>query len=246
MVIENHQKEFSVSQVAAMCDVNRGTVGYWIRSQKLFALRAGKDYSIPVEELLLFLKSKGRQLPATIAPKQSFLPLFGISQACWQYWQSHGQNKSCEGCIVYKKQIELCFIAKDATPEYYPRPCGDCQYYNSVYLPRIQFIHQLNVPAFVYKDLYIIGGNNKFSDLCGYEEKELISMGIERIVHSDSLETVIYNGKKRALDESSAPMTYNYYVKSKENGKLEVCASVYSLSEPSGTFLVVWGRAYPK
>lgn len=241
MLAQNQDEVYCVKQIAALCNVNRATVGYWIRSNKLCAIKTGKDYSIPIGELILFLRSSGRQIPREIASKGLGRPSFGAYRTCWQYRQSQMPDESCEGCIVYNKQIDMCFTFEGETPQNNIKQCGDCQYYIEVYLPRIQFIHQFSSPAFVCKDLYIIGGNQKLSELCGFEQNELIGMGIERLVHLDSLEMVIYNEKRRALDDSNVPINYNYYVEGrKKEEKIKICASVCSLSEPYRAFLVSW------
>ena len=53
----------TVNQAASFCDVDRTTVGYWIRSGKLAANRIGKKYAIPVEELCFYLQSTGQNIP---------------------------------------------------------------------------------------------------------------------------------------------------------------------------------------
>jgi excisionase family DNA binding protein len=60
------QKTLPVSQAAALCGVGRTTVGYWIRSKKLRANRVGRNYSIPVQDLLYFLKSSGQKIPSEL------------------------------------------------------------------------------------------------------------------------------------------------------------------------------------
>jgi len=41
------QQTLSVSQAAALCGVNRNTIGAWIRSGKIRAARIGRNYAIP-------------------------------------------------------------------------------------------------------------------------------------------------------------------------------------------------------
>ena len=77
----------SVSQVASLCGVGHSTVGYWIRANKLRALRVGKQYSIPAETLVLYLKSKGREIPDELAGVDAQLPDTRAFPNCWQYFR---------------------------------------------------------------------------------------------------------------------------------------------------------------
>ena len=45
--------------------------------------------------------------------------------------------------------------------------CLSCRYYMETYFPRIQFVHQFGMPAAVFKDLYLWGGNSQCAELCG-------------------------------------------------------------------------------
>ncbi|MBW2631892.1 MAG: hypothetical protein JRC90_09055 [Deltaproteobacteria bacterium] len=64
-------------------------------------------------------------------------------------------------------------------------------------------------------------------------------MGIESVVHPDSLETVISAAKKRTLGDPEVLRTYIIFLKNNQNGNLRVCVSLYPLGKPSGTFLVL-------
>ena len=73
-------KSISVSEAAALCGVGRTTVGYWIRSKKLHAMRVGRNYSIPIDDLLFFLKSffnRDNHRYGTTVPLSSFFRIIG-------------------------------------------------------------------------------------------------------------------------------------------------------------------------
>lgn len=53
----------SVTQVAIACGVGRTTVGYWIRSGKIMAVRHGRNYKIPVGEPVHHLTKIGQPIP---------------------------------------------------------------------------------------------------------------------------------------------------------------------------------------
>ncbi len=70
----NAPKTLTVSQAAVICKVGRTTVGYWVRSKKVFAQRMGRNYAIPVEDLLHFLKSSGQPIPPELGNGGSIGP----------------------------------------------------------------------------------------------------------------------------------------------------------------------------
>jgi len=235
------QKTLPVSQVAVLCGVGRTTVGYWIRSRKLVAHRIGRNYAVPLEDLLFFLKNSGQKIPPELLQENSKRPIFKSFQNCWQHWSGSEHARNCQGCIAFKNQLQTCFTVKDSGMLGCSH-CDTCRYYQETYLSRIQFVHQIEVPAAVFKDLYLWGGNSYCADLCGVDEKDLIGMGIEKIVHSSSLETVITTVKKNSIGDSGLQANCDISIKTALNGQHEVRVSVYPLREPGGTFLVIGKR----
>jgi excisionase family DNA binding protein len=232
-------KELSVSQAAALCGVGRTTVGYWIRSQKLRANRIGRNYSIPVQDLLFFLKSTGQKIPYELQGDNLKGPIFKSFQHCWEYWQPEGYRKQCENCIASKNQIEACFTARNSKFCNCSKICDQCQYYLTIFLPRIHFVHQMNMPAAVIKDFYFWCGNAKWERLCEFQNKDLIGMGIEKIIHPSSLELVISGIKRKVLEVSATSESCRISIKNKQSEKIEIGVAVYPLNEPEGAFLVI-------
>lgn len=231
-------KTLSVPKTARLCDVSRGTINYWIKAKKLHALRSGRNYSITVSELIRFLKSTGKNIPDELKNDNFQGPLFRSSQPCWEYWNGKDHSPACKHCLVFVKKLDNCFIANKNSQIRCSTTCSDCQYYREIYLPRIDFIHQIQMPVAIYKDLYLWGGNRQFSRLVEVEEKDLIGMDIEALVHPDSLPTVISNIKKRALGDPQAPRRYNIFFNN-DHKKLSVEITVCPLAEPAGTHLVI-------
>lgn len=233
------QKALSVSQAAALCRVGRTTISYWIQAKKLRANRDGRNYSIPVEELLFFLKSTGQKIPHELAEENSGEPFFRSFRNCWLYWQENAHDNDCMDCMVFKNNLNVCFTAKNSGSLGCSKACDECRYYQEIYFPRIQFIHQIDLPAAVYTDLYLWGVNKKCAQLFEIQEKDLIGMGVENVVHHDSLETVISETKRRALGYSNSSSKIDVFIKNNRNGRLKVSASLYPLRKPPGTFLVL-------
>ena len=156
----NHQT-ITVAEAARQC-----AVGYWIRSEKLHANRVGRSYRIPVEGLVFFLKSTGQKVPLQLVGENPNFPVFRTTQNCWEYWQGSNHNRDYRDCTVYLNQASLCFTARDSSRLGCHAACAECKYYLEMYLPRIGFIHQIDFPAAVYRDLYIWGGNGRWAELC--------------------------------------------------------------------------------
>jgi excisionase family DNA binding protein len=233
------QKSLSVAQAAAICGVGRTTVGYWIRSKKLRANRVGRNYSIPVQDLLFFLKSSGHEIPPELEAENMKGPVFKSFQHCWEYWQSRDTARNCEACVAFKRRVDVCFAAKNINESTCTKQCDLCQYYVEIFLPKIHFVNQIDTPAAVIKDLYFWCGNAKWSLLCEVEKKDLIGLGIEKIVHPSSLEAMISRAKRRSLGDFEIQEQFSLNLKNNRAGKITVLVGVYPLVGPEGAFLVL-------
>ena len=232
------QKTLSVSEAAAFCGVGRTTVGYWIRSKKLHATRQRRNYTIPVEDFLFFLKSSGQEIPLELLEGNSNGPIFKSYQNCWQYWKGTDHGLGCHGCIAFKNQLQACFTVKDSGL-LGCSDCNTCRYYMETILHRIQFIHQIELPAAVFKDLYLWGGNSSCAEICSVTPEKLVGLGIEKIVHADSLPKVIEAIRKLALGEPEVKEDCIISIKNDRENPRKIRVSVYLLREPANAFLVL-------
>ncbi len=232
------QKALSVSQAAALCGVGRTTVGYWIRSKKLHASRVGRNYSILVDDLLFFLKSSDQRIPPELVRENSNGLIFKSFQNCWEHWSGSKHGHNCNSCIAFKHQLQDCFTVKDSGM----LGCSDClacRYYLETYFPRIQFIHQIGLPAAVFKDLYLWGGNVLCAELCRVRPQDLVGMGIEKLVHASSLASVIEKVRQMAIGEPAATGTCRIFIKDGVQVGREINVRVVPLMEPARSFLVI-------
>ena len=232
------RKTLSVSQAAALCGVGRTTVGYWIRSRKLHASRVGRNYSILVDDLLFFLKNSDQKIPPELVGDNSNGLIFKSYQNCWEHWNGSKHGHNCHRCVAFKNQLQDCFTVKDSGM----LGCSDClvcRYYIETYLPRIQFIHQIGLPAAVFKDLYLWGGNAQCAELCRVRPQDLIGMGIEKLVHASSLASVIEKVRQMTLGEPLVTGQCCVYINDTVQGSRKLPVWVYPLTEPDKTFLVV-------
>ena len=238
--MQSSEQRLSVSEVAECCGVGRSTVGYWVRSGKLRAERVGRDYTIAPQDLLHHLSHSGRPVPDRLRGPNRNLPLFPPFRFCWEHRASTEEGADCTGCAVYKKGMRACFAGRRHVVPGREIHCHRCVYYQDHIVPRIGFVHQIDSPAVVYEGLYLWGGNERFAEMSGYASVELPGMDMERLIHPDSLETVISNIKRRALGSPRVPSRYQVFVRKWDGVKVckEIC--VQPLKVPSGTFLILF------
>ena len=233
------EKMLSVSQVASLCGVGHSTVGYWVRQNKLHAHRVGKQYMVPAEALVLYLNSKGQEIPDALAGVDTQHPDNKAFPNCWQYFRGAADRHDCNHCLVFKNRVDICFTGKEAGSPPCPTDCPNCKYYMETYLPKVQFIQRISSPAVISKGFYIWGGNRLFAKLCGVDEMDLPGMGIEQIFHPDSLEMIIVGIKKRSLRDSSVTKSYSVFFKNHEKGKIAAQISFYGLDDPPEGVLII-------
>ena len=125
----------SVSQVASLCGVGHGTVGYWVRHNKLRAHRVGNQYLVPAEALIHYLDSKGREIPDALAGVEAQRPDAKAFPNCRQYFRGTADRHDCNHCLVYKNRVEICFTGKETGSSQCPTDCPDCNFYMETYLP---------------------------------------------------------------------------------------------------------------
>jgi len=236
-------KTLSVSKAAALCGVGRTTVGYWIRTKKLYARRIGRNYTIPVEDLLFFLESSGQQVPVELSHHNANRPIFKSFQTCWQHWDGSGHARNCGECIAFKNQLQDCFSARDSGLLKCSE-CYQCSYYLETIYPRIQFVHQINMPAAVIKNFHLWGGNAHCAELCDVQPRDLVGMAIEKMVHASSLAKIMGAIRKMMLGNLAFENSCRISVHSRHEGRRKIQVSVYPLREPKGVFLVLGMREY--
>jgi excisionase family DNA binding protein len=231
-------KTLSVSKAAALCGVGRTTVGYWIRTKKLYARRVGRNYTIPVEDLLFFLESSGQQIPVELSHQKAKKPIFRSFQNCWQHWDGSDHARNCGDCIAFENQLQACFSARDSG-HLRCSECYQCSYYLETIYPRIQFVHQINMPAAVIKNFHLWGGNAHCAELCEVQPRDLVGMGIEKIVHASSLARIIRAIRKMMLGNLVSEKNCRISIHNSREDQQKIQVSIYPLREPKNVFLVL-------
>ena len=222
-----------------MCGVGRTTVGYWIRTGKLPAQRHRRNYAIAVADLRYFLKSNGQSIPAPLIPKSGNGPIYKRFQSCWEYHRAQGTHAGCEGCIVAQQQIADCFTLPSSQVPCRRGTCHGCNYFLDLVAARIQFVHQFDVPAAVFKHFSIWGGNRLFCEICDLSHPKGVGLGIERIVHPDSLADVIAGLKQLTLGKATFVNPCQVTLLNAQQVKMAVEMVVLPLNDPPETWLAV-------
>jgi len=229
---------YSVYEVAAMCGVGRSTVTYWIRNRGLNATRKGKGYRVSDSDLQAFLPAKGRDLPAGIATSQQDPPVFKPLNPCWQYWQGIENGHRCQACIVLAHRLSPCFIARKSNRLQCQDACPECRHYLDNYRPRFSFIYQLDFPAGVYQDLHFWGANRALEHLFGVDALASVGMGLEQVIHSESLSDIITHNRKQQVGEP-VPAAFPITFKTNAGEKVNATVSIYPLCRGENTFLII-------
>lgn len=237
-------KTYSVQACADLCGVGRSTVNYWIKTGKLRAKQTGKRYQIPENELLLYLQSEGRDIPAPLKKSVKNQLLYRELVNCWEYWDGRDQRHAgcCQDCVVYNKGLDVCFAARKNTDVSCTSACVDCGFYQEYIQVRINFIHQIASPAAIYKELHFWGANQAFSQVTGYDAETCVGMGLEHLIHPDSLPTAITNMKRRMNGDPNVPTDYSVYISTKDDQKVKISIGIHALSEPPGTYLAIGNK----
>jgi excisionase family DNA binding protein len=227
--------------VAALCKVGRTTVGYWVRSKKLFAFRNGRRFAIPEADLLHFLEQSGQPIPSEFGNGGPRGPMFKSFRNCWTYWPTDGEGHRCEDCAVFKHRLADCFCIRENGPTGCPVECRACRYFREMVAPRVQFIHQFDSPAAVVKDMNLWAGNAGWAELCGRTVDGLIGLGIEAFIHPMSLAAVIPLLKKAALGEKIGMMPGTVVIVTPLHHEKRVGTGVFPLHDPAGAYLLLAG-----
>lgn len=230
----------SILNISEICDVARSTVSYWIAQKGLTAHRSGNKFMVAVEDLILFLESIGRDVPESLVDYTGgvFSHPFKPFLNCWEYWKKDGHSGKCENCLVYKYHISECFTVKNARHEC-TTDCSRCQYYYDHFTRYTAFIHQMSMPAAVFRDMYILAGNKAWAELCGVDIEYLIGLGIEEIVHPESIRNIINFNKRIKQEENTEFLKSIIYFENQQGQKISARLTITLLTKPEGACFAI-------
>ncbi len=230
----------SVLSISEICDVARSTVSYWITQKGLSAHRSGNKFMVTVEDLVIFLESIGRSVPDGLVDSIGgvFSHPFKPFLSCWEYWKKDIHSENCKNCLVFKFHITECFTVKNNRSEC-SADCSKCQYYYEHYTPYTAFIHQMSMPAAVFRDMYIWAGNRAWAELCGVDVDSLIGMGVEEVVHPESIRNIININKKIKQEENAEFLKSAIYFENQQREKISAKLIITPLTKPEGACFAI-------
>jgi PAS domain S-box-containing protein len=237
----------SVLNISEICEVARSTASYWITSKGLPAKRSGNKFLVSTKDLIIFLESIGRPIPQALVEGLGgvFSHPFKPYLNCWEYWQKDKHGENCFSCEVQRYQINECFTLKGNRAKC-PGECSGCHYFFEHYTRNISFIHQMPMPAAVIKDMYIWSGNNAWAELCGTDIDKLIGLGIEEIIHPESIKVIINFSKKLKSGENRGFLKSEVCFENRNGKKITVNLAMTSLKEPKGAYFAIADQVISK
>lgn len=99
----------SSTELSQLCGVSRFTVINWINQGRIKSVKTvGGKNRIPVTEAMSFLKRMHHSdAPATQQEKPARANGLGY---CWEYPRKTNCASGCEGCLIYGKEVDHCFM----------------------------------------------------------------------------------------------------------------------------------------
>ena len=101
------------------------------------------------------------------------------------------------------------------------------------------FIHQIPMPSAILKDLYIWSGNKPWADICEVEINQLIGIGIEEVIHPESIRTIINYNKRIQQGYNTEIFKSAIYFETANGKKIRANLSITPLKQPIGACLAV-------
>ena len=95
------------------------------------------------------------------------------------------------------------------------------------------------MPAAVLKDMYIWSGNRAWADLCGVDIDDLIGMGIEEIIHPESIKIIINFNKKIQHGDNAGFLKSDVFFENQNGEKIKVNLAMASLKQPDGAYFAI-------
>jgi len=130
------QKDYlTTTELARLCGVSRFTIINWVKKGKIKSFETiGGHRRIALSEVILFLEAFHID-----SAKNG-----GISELlrhCWEFAESTSCDKKCGNCLIYKRQIDYCFlVVRQFGKEVIccEGDCLDCDYFNKFFNKRKQ------------------------------------------------------------------------------------------------------------
>ncbi|NLA75232.1 MAG: hypothetical protein GX846_07170 [Deltaproteobacteria bacterium] len=110
--------------------------------------------------------------------------------------------------------------------------CARCRYFYEHYTQYISFIHQMSMPVAIFRDMYIWSGNRAWADMCNVDPDILIGMGVEEIIHPESIRVIIDFNKRLQQGNSSMILKSQIRLESGNGKEIRVNLTITPLKQP--------------
>ena len=108
----------------------------------------------------------------------------------------------------------------------------------SCYWPSVQMVNFFEYPAGICKDFYLLGANRQFAQMCGLAEEQLVGLGMENIVHHDSIGELIGFLRAKALGDATSDARM-FYLSNPNKDKIKAKLFVFPLKQITGSLVLL-------
>jgi excisionase family DNA binding protein len=236
------KKFFSTTELAKICQVSRFTTSKWVREGKIRGASPGRNYKIPADEIIRFLKASNLPIPEEL--KTGYRGYNRPQKYCWEY---HSEQKDvslhqCSTCIIKEAEILNCFIMR--VDDYQdnircPIECSKCSYFLEKFANHFAIVKAFDEPAIICSNGAILAANQGFAMVTGLSnEANVIGQDLS-VFLSDACRTrfLAYRDKVRDNDPSR-PEHVKVSIGDAKGNQKDVCLSCKRLKNIPNTFLI--------
>lgn len=115
------QKNYlTTTELARLCGVSRFTIINWTKKGKIKSIETvGGHRRIPLSEVISFLEALHIDSEKNGVPSE-------LLRHCWEFAGRASCDKKCRNCLIYKRQIDYCFLVVRQFGKEVIRCNGDC------------------------------------------------------------------------------------------------------------------------
>ena len=164
------KKFFSTTELAKICQVSRFTTSKWVREGKIRGASPGRNYKIPINEIIRFLKESNFPIPEEL--KTGDKNYDHHQKYCWEYHSEQNDISlhQCSACIIKEAEILNCFIMR--VDDYQdnikcPIECSKCSYFLEKFANHFAIVKAFDEPAIICSNGAILAVNQGFSMITG-------------------------------------------------------------------------------
>ncbi len=163
------EKLFSTTEFAKICQISRFTASKWVKEGKIKGTSLGRNYKIPIEEVLRFFKEYNFPIPEELKAGDKDRDRPEI--CCWEYYSREKSSSphQCDACLIKQASIRNCYIMR--IDDYQEKikcmvECSKCNYFLEKFANYFAIVTAFDEPAVVCGDGTILAANRSFLRIC--------------------------------------------------------------------------------